>query len=353
MNEALDIPQPYENTVLFGQASAEAEFCRARACGRLNHAWLIEGPRGVGKATLAWRIARSLIAHGVVWPDGLDVPEDHPVSRRIRALNEPNATLIKRTVDPKTGRESRDITVAEIRQLRSSLLLAPSGNRPRVIVIDSADEMNENAANAVLKILEEPQNNVFFLLISHSSAALLPTIRSRCCRLRCVELPPELLRKAIANAGRDPEAFDGIQEFAHGSVGEALHLVEGTGVAMLGELKGLMQQLPQVDHAKVAALASSYSKSVEDFALLLRLILNMVRMLALAGLQGIPERKSKAPQLQGVSALVAPGAWADLYCSLAALADDAKLVNLDPTAVLLDIFLAIENMFTSRKSENG
>jgi len=182
-------PHPRETAVLIGQEAAEREFLEARGAGRLHHAWLISGPRGVGKATLAWRIARFLLTTPVTAdgrpdasapPASLDSDWNAPVARRVLALSEPRLFLLRRPWDAKAERLRQEITVDEVRKLRSFFGLSVADGGRRVVIVDAADEMNVNAANALLKLLEEPPANTVILLVSHQPSRLLPTIRSRC-----------------------------------------------------------------------------------------------------------------------------------------------------------------------------
>ncbi|HRO15195.1 MAG TPA: DNA polymerase III subunit delta', partial [Paracoccus sp. (in: a-proteobacteria)] len=174
-------PHPRETPRVIGQDAAIAAFSAAAASGRLHHGWLLTGPRGTGKATLAWAIARWLLA-GADTPD-LSVPPDNPVARRVLALSEPRLHLVRRGTDDKTGRLRAEITVDDIRRLLSFFHLSAAEGGRRVAIIDAADDMNTAAANAVLKMLEEPPRDAVLLLIAHQPARLLPTIRSRCRRL--------------------------------------------------------------------------------------------------------------------------------------------------------------------------
>jgi DNA polymerase-3 subunit delta' len=222
-------PHPRETAALFGQAEAEARFLDAAATGRLHHAWALTGPKGVGKATLAWRIARHLIAGG----DTLDMAPDHPVFRQVAALGCPQLFLCRRPWDDKGERLRTAITVDEVRALKAFFQLSAAEGGRRVAIVDAADELNTAAANALLKILEEPPQGAVLLLVSHRPAALLPTLRSRCRELRCRPLAPEPLAQAIAAAGAAPDPADAaaLAALAGGSVGAAFELVAGAGRA--------------------------------------------------------------------------------------------------------------------------
>ena len=202
-------PHPRETLRLFGQSEAEAAFLEAFNAGRLHHAWLITGPRGLGKATLAWRIARFLLAtpedDGGMFapppPETLDIPADHPVSRRLAALSEPRLYLLRRGLNDRETMVTQDILVGEVRLMKDYFNLTAADGGRRVAIVDAADEMNPQAANALLKLLEEPPEKVTFLLISHQPFGLLPTIRSRCRTLRLRALDSADLTAALQAAG--------------------------------------------------------------------------------------------------------------------------------------------------------
>ena len=194
-------PHPRETARLYGHEAAEAAFLDAAISGRLHHAWLITGPRGTGKATLAWRLARFLLATPPAGETGLfgaapppmslDIDPEHPVARRMRALSEPGLFLLRRGANDKGDRLSAEIRVDEVRKLKGFFSLSATDGGRRVVIVDAADEMNTAAANAVLKLLEEPPRGAVLLLVSHQPNRLLPTIRSRCRELRLAPLAPD------------------------------------------------------------------------------------------------------------------------------------------------------------------
>ena len=228
-------PHPRETPHLFGHSQAQTDFLDAFNSHRLHHAWLLCGPRGIGKATLAWKLARFLLAtpeddggfFAPEKPTTLDIPEDHPTAHHLRALADPRFRLIRRTANDKGDRLRSVISVEDIRKLKEELSLsAPDGGR-RAVIIDSADEMNPQAANALLKLLEEPPAKVTMLLIAHQPAKLLPTIRSRCRTLALWPLSPPDLSDALTQAGAelDPADAQALAELAGGSVGAAFRLI--------------------------------------------------------------------------------------------------------------------------------
>jgi DNA polymerase-3 subunit delta' len=172
--------------VIAGHEKAVAQFEAAWRGGALHHAWLLAGPKGVGKAHFA-RVAATRVLADAAGPPvelpGLETPEDHPIAKLIAAGSHPDMRVLERIENPKTGVFARNITVDQVRGLADLFDLTPSMSPWRAVVIDSADDLEKSAANALLKMLEEPPANCLFLLVSHAPGRLLPTIRSRCRRL--------------------------------------------------------------------------------------------------------------------------------------------------------------------------
>ncbi len=235
------IPAPRANPALIGHRAAESTLLRAARERRLHHAWLLAGPRGIGKATLAFRFARWLLAGAPPsLDDSLDLAPEHPVFRQVAAGTHPDLTTVEREVNEKTGKRRGEITVDTVRSLGSFLRLTPASGGWRVVVIDSADELNANAANAALKLLEEPPDRAILLMVCHAPTRILPTLRSRCRRLNLRPLPrPDLDRFIRANL---PDATDpgGLADLAEGSPGEAVGLAEEGAPALLGEIEAVL-----------------------------------------------------------------------------------------------------------------
>lgn len=347
---------PRHTARLFGQQAPVARFLEAFNSRRLHHGWLITGPRGVGKATLAWQIARFLIATppdagGMFAPEpatSLDIPADHPVSRRIAALSEPSLCLLRRSWDEKARppRLRAMITVEDVRGLRNFFGLSAPGGGRRVVIVDAADEMNPNAANALLKLLEEPPENAVLLLIAHQPMRLLPTIRSRCRELRLSPLGAEDMAAALAQAGVE-EATPALLTLAAGSVGEALRLAALDGPDLYARLVAILSAAPRYDRPAALALAGELAPAAarEKLLLALRLIQTLLARLARAG-AGLAPAEEAAPGEARLLARLSPGPdaarrWAALEQELSARASHAVAVNLDPAALILDMIFRI------------
>ena len=206
---------------IVGQDRAVHQFLDAWQTRRVHHAWLLAGPRGVGKASFARAAANRVLADaaGPVAGEGLDVPADHRISHLLAARSHPDFRMLERLENPKTGNLSRNISVDQVRGLAELIGATPSLSAWRVVVIDAVDDLETSAANALLKMLEEPPANTIFFLVAHAPGKLLPTIRSRCRRLDFERLDdgtmtsllnrlipeensPELVRLAAGSPGR-------------------------------------------------------------------------------------------------------------------------------------------------------
>ena len=237
-------PHPREVYDLIGQDDALARAARSVRSGRPPHGLMLAGPAGIGKATLAYRIARYVLRYGASadGPADLSVPKNDLVSRRIEAQSHPGLLVLKRVVNEKTGRLMNVVRVDEIRRLGSFFGLTSAGGDWRVAIIDAADDMNDNAANALLKVLEEPPARSLLILITHAPGRQLPTIRSRCQRIDMKPLDDAVLTAALGKKLPDASAEDraALVRLAEGSLGLALQLAEEDGVEFAHQVEALI-----------------------------------------------------------------------------------------------------------------
>lgn len=350
-------PHPRLTPQLFGHEEAEAEVLASLTGGRRHHAWLLTGPRGIGKATLAWRMARFLLSGAdapaeaglfgeTPPPASLDMSPEHPVARRVAALSEPGCALIRRAWDPDRKRLKAQITVDEVRKLNAFFGLSATDGGNRVVIVDSADEMNVSAANALLKVLEEPPKQATLLLISHQPARLLPTIRSRCRVLRLAPLGPEPLGQALAQIGVEVEDSTALGELASGSAGDALRLIAQDGIGLYAKLVSLMSAAPNMDRQAARALAEAVTArgAEERLQVMLRLLdLALVRLSRTAAGHAPPNPGAPGEtDAWAKLALAAPARdWAELQQTLSARLGHGLAVNVDAQSLLMDAFLQI------------
>ncbi|WP_342075201.1 DNA polymerase III subunit delta' [Yoonia sp. SS1-5] len=344
-------PHPRETARLFGQGAAEAAFLDAFSAGRMHSGWLITGPRGVGKATLAWKMATFLLADihaGLFGEPTLDVPADHPDARLIQSGAHPRLALIRRPWDDKTKKLRAEITVDAVRSLKKFFHMSAADGGRRVVILDAADELNRNAANAILKELEEPPANAVIILIAHQPSRLLPTIRSRCRALRCGPLSPDDLQKALDQAGFTTENAESLATLAGGSAGDAIRLLSHDGLPLYAELVKTLDGLPHINRPAALKLADSCTGRGAEvrFGLVLDLMDLFLSRAANAGLMGEPQRQG-APGEARLLARLAPDdraarAWAQLQQDLSNRSRHGRAVNLDPAALILDMIFKIE-----------
>ncbi len=350
-------PHPRHTARLYGQEAAEATFLDAMTQGRRHHAWLLTGPRGIGKATLAWRMARFLRTEETDGPGlfgdagapTLDVVKDHPVARRMAALADPGTLLIRRAWDADRKRLKAQITVDEVRKLNSFFGLSATDGGSRVVIVDSADEMNPSAANALLKVLEEPPARAVLILVSHQPARLLPTIRSRCRVLRLAPLGPDDLAAALSQAEIEVPDPVSLNELAGGSAGDALRLVTGDGLSVYAEIVKLLAQAPNIDRqaarrfAEAAAARGAEARMELSLRLLDRALVRTARSAALH-----PPIAEAAPgegeMLAKLSAAASGQRWAELQQSLSARLGHGMAVNVDASSLIMDALLQINEV---------
>jgi DNA polymerase-3 subunit delta' len=260
-------PHPRETNVLFGHGEAEQALLEAYRSGRIPHAWLIGGPSGIGKATLAYRMARFVLANpdpkapAVRKATSLTLPDDDRTVRRIAAQGHPDLLVLERVVNEKTGKLYTVIRVDDVRRTVPFFGSTAGEGGWRVSIVDTADELQyPQAANALLKILEEPPRNALLLLTSHAPARLLPTIRSRCRRLSLRPLSADDVARAAALAlnrnAEEPELHEA-SALSEGSVGRALTLLEGPALALRKRVVDLLERLPTVDPQALHALGDA------------------------------------------------------------------------------------------------
>ena len=251
----VEVPHPRQTHSLFGHAEAEQAFLDAYKAGRMPHAWLIGGPRGIGKATLAYRMARFVLAHPNAAADdvrnatSLALPAEHPVVHRVGAQGHPDLLVVERTVGDNDKLRAQ-IAVDDVRKTIGFFGSTAGEGGWRVCIVDAADELNAAGANALLKILEEPPQKALLIVVSHAPGRLLPTIRSRCRRLMLRPLSAEEVAWALSAAAGPEAAGPDLERAAaasDGSVSGAIALLGGKALDVREKVSALLATLPEVD----------------------------------------------------------------------------------------------------------
>ncbi len=374
-------PQPRQNADLLGHEGAENILRSTFESGRLPHAWLITGPRGIGKATLAYRFARYVLKHSAVGLDqlvdpgasaglfgdlpepgepavgsgaGLSVSPNDPVFQRVAALGHADFVAIERQWkdDKKTERKTV-IPVEDVRQVGGFMSLTPAEGGWRIVVVDAADEMNHTAANALLKVLEEPPSRSLLLLVSHSPGRLLPTIRSRCRRLALRPLPDATVQQLLQTYAPDLGAVEAatLMRLAEGSIGRALEMLYEGGLDVHGEVMELLSSLPKLDSIKLHKLGDKLARrgaeaSFRSVNELLQWTFSRVIRVAATGNPGSILSESEQGLVNRLSELATLDRWLEVWEKITRLLERAEGANLDRKQVILNVFHALGQTVT-------
>jgi len=353
--DELQILPPRENPDLFGHDAAQARFLQDFDAGRLHHAYLITGPKGIGKATFAYRMARYILSQGALsaapsqeeqggfslfgeMPEtsvpvaktrDMQMPADDPLFRRIAGGSHTDLLSLSPAYDPKKQTEKSQISVEEARKVPSFMSLTPAEGAWRVVIVDAVDQLNNNAANALLKIMEEPPAQALLLLVCHEPGAILPTIRSRC-RQFLLDVPDRpAFEKVLTTVAPHIEVTDyaALYALAQGSPGLAITLHKHDGLAHYqGWLKALAPNASDSQRAKFTDSAAAI-KSPEGWAMLLHAWDTLMHRISL-----YPHQNADQPIFRGDAELVAAIATSSNFATRQSwMASARSLIHLTDT----------------------
>ncbi|MEI2385763.1 DNA polymerase III subunit delta' [Breoghania sp. JC706] len=330
------LPLPREQMRLIGHRDAEVTLLEAYRSQRLHHAWLIGGPKGIGKATLAFRMARFVLSH----PDrnapqlalaaDLSVEPADPIVRRVMAGSHGDLLHLRRPWDEKGKRFKTVLTVEEVRRTVSFFGSTSAYGGWRVCIVDAADDMNASAANALLKVLEEPPEKCLFFVLSHSPGRLLPTIRSRCRRLDLKPLSTGEISQGLEMFDRGGKEAEHAATLADGSLRRAIQLLDAGGIEVANGLDRLIAALPDPDLRQVHRFADVVSdrKSEESYRIFLDLLRDWLdHRLREDAAAGVPPAR-----------LVR---WSEVWEKTTRAASLSDALNLDRKQVVLGAFQAL------------
>jgi DNA polymerase-3 subunit delta' len=341
---------PRETADLLGHEDSERAFLDAWTSGRMAHSWLITGPRGIGKATLAFRIARFVLSSGNggesalfgdSLPASLAISRGHPIFRRIASGGHADLKVLERVPDAeKGGKMPSDIPVELARTAGNFLSMTAGEGGWRVVIVDSLDELNRHGANALLKVIEEPPANALILLVSHSPGTVLATIRSRCRVLALKPLAEPVIIELLGRHLPDMPAAERLDSarLAPGSVGDALALAQSGGIGLYRSMIALLDSLPRLNIDALHTFADKAGKSEESFRVVARL---------LSGWLGNAITESAR---RGNHALVRAAEldrWIELWEKTSQSFERTEAINLDRRQTLLNVFVAVETLCRS------
>ncbi|MBO6826852.1 MAG: DNA polymerase III subunit delta' [Sneathiella sp.] len=346
------LPHPALNQTLVGHPEAEEEFLSSFNGGRFHHAWLLTGPKGIGKASFAYRAAKFLISQstgsgGGLFgpPDSLETDPENPAIKQVQSGASPNLKILRRQYDPKGKKFFSVIRVDEVRGLASFFGMKASEDGWRIVIVDTVDDMNSNAANALLKVLEEPPEKTIFFLISHAPAGLLPTIRSRCRKLQLSPLGDEDIRTALnlilPNDDRltDPTLY----ALAEGSPGRAALMLQNGGLEIFGTMLEIFKSYPTYDGQLLHDLADICGRkgSEVSYDILCELypwwISRLVRSVSMGDSASyLPGEEALFHHLVSIRPV---DYWIKVWDAANKRISDSDRINLDRKQVALDLFL--------------
>lgn len=351
-------PHPRATARLYGHETAERTLAEAFASGRMHHAWLLAGPEGIGKATLAYRFATFALARADerdMFGTSLDVPLDSSASRQVKAQSHPELLILRRPWNAQKKRHATEITIDEVRRVKAFLALTAADDAWRVVIVDPADEMNINAANGLLKALEEPPKRTVFLLVSSSPAGLLATVRSRCRTLHLSPLAGDDLKKAVQQAivasdediGHaampEPGEWADLERLSGGSVRRLLGLKASGGLDLNKRMMTLVGSLPKLDWEGVHKLADELASPAAEqrYELFYQLLSGLVARIVRAATQsaGADGEVELAKRLNVEGKLAT---WAELWETATREKAVADALNLDRKGLILETFSRLE-----------
>ena len=334
---------PKTNNRLVGHEEAEATLMQDFQGGKMAHGWIISGPRGIGKATLAYRFARTLLSG----EQPGELSEDHPIFKRIAAGSHTDMLVVEQAFDEKKEEKVREISVDQAREIAQFLSLTPGEGKWRVVIIDSADALNPNGANAILKILEEPPPQTVLMLLAHNPSRLLPTIRSRC---RVLKLRPLQKQQFITVMRHVSPALDSadikmLAQMSAMAPGIALELHALGAIEMYNHILELTSTLPRLDLARIHAFADQMAtgKVHTNWQVFSQLVLFLLSRAALRGEGASVEALSdeEAITLDTMAALHSPAVWAVRWQQVAEQFLLAERLHLDYKQLIITFFHSI------------
>ena len=360
---------------LTGHEEAAGLFLDAFNAEKIHHAWMVTGPKGIGKATLAYKMARFLLNNPPEDDQGpglfgdvlektdlssINTDIESSANRLITAGSNADLLVIEKTEDPKTGKMRNNILVDDVRKINNFFHKTSTAGGWRIAIVDTADEMNRNAANAILKILEEPPKNSILIILAHAPGKLLPTIKSRCRTLPLKPLKSAIVKEILQKYFPDKEdnVIDGYVALSNGSPGYAISLIEHKGLELYREMLGLLSTMPNINVPMMHGFAGSITtkKSGDMFLLfgemLSQFISRMVRHVSYKGsahTHNIKEALTEEFELmEELGAIIPLDQWAELWEKISGKMIVTDKLNMEKKQTVIDILNMINSALRAK-----
>lgn len=373
--EELETSLPRNTLDLTGHEGAEQLFLDAFNAEKVHHAWMVTGPKGIGKATLAYKMARFLLNNPPDDDQGpglfgdvlekaaltsLDTDIESTANHLITAGSNPDLMVIERTEDPKTGKMRNNILVDDVRKVNKFFQSTSADGGWRVAIVDTADEMNRNAANAILKILEEPPKNSILIILAHAPGRLLPTIKSRCRMMPLSPLKSDTVKEILIKSFPDKEdnVIDGYVALSNGSPGYAISLIEHKGLKVYREILGLLSTMPDINVPLMHDFAGAITtqKSGDTFNLfsemLSQFISRMIRHVSYLGTSHTHNIKEALTEefklMEEIGTIIPLDQWAELWEKISEKMMITDRLNMDRKQTVIDILNMINSALRAK-----
>ena len=361
-DKILGIPHPKLAKKLIGHSTQKLYFLNSYISNRLPQCWLLAGDKGVGKATFAWLIAKFLLTTNQN-PDDIKIelnganidsilaPQDGGTLTRILSGSEQRIYVVRKGYNEKRKAFFKDISIDDIRNLQSYCSLSIADGGRRVIIIDTADDLNTNSCNALLKLLEEPPKNTLFLLISHQPNLLLPTLQSRCQKLLFSALSQNDLRAVVTATGQEigPAQEVPLSILSNGSAGVACRLLNSNSLNLYRDILNLASSLPNLNTKKATQLSQNYfaKGKADDFENFIEMMQHFLSRLCKTGAMQKPLSPSVTNDEAKIMTYLCPSLgsanlWAEAAEIALAKLHKGYLLNIDVESLVIDTFIYLE-----------
>ena len=361
-DKILGVPHPKLAKKLIGHSTQKLYFLNSYISNRLPQCWLLAGDKGVGKATFAWLIAKFLLTTNQN-PDDIKIelnganidsilaPQDGGTLTRILSGSEQRIYVVRKGYNEKRKAFFKDISIDDIRNLQSYCSLSIADGGRRVIIIDTADDLNTNSCNALLKLLEEPPKNTLFLLISHQPNLLLPTLQSRCQKLLFSALSQNDLRAVVTATGQEigPAQEVPLSILSNGSAGVACRLLNSNSLNLYRDILNLASSLPNLNTKKATQLSQTYfaKGKANDFENFIEMMQQFFSRLCKTGAMRSPISPSVTNDEAKIMTNLCPSLrsahlWAEAAEIALAKLHKGYLLNIDVESLIIDTFIYLE-----------